>query len=229
VLFVGLLPTACYRTSSVTSLGLSVGSSKVSRGPVTVDAQSHAVADGHGILFENRVVTKDGFEHRVALLMLASEEFWYSIDLNADITSDPERTDGRELAQSHADFRFQGSVMSPGMSGPIPVASATPYISTSSGALVIPDDPNRITATVPIDPGALSAPAAAPYLSFRGEQVPAADGSLFLVILHPDGPKRPTRLATDMDLSQVSLDPEGFVDRVLEEQPLLREVLEEAR
>lgn len=225
----GWLPSGCYRTGTVTSLGLTMSPSKVSRGPITVDALPHSVADGRGILIEHRVVAKDGFEHRVALLMLVSKEFWFGIDLKAEVTSDPGRTDGRELAESHADFSYHGGVVGSGSSGPVPLPSATPSISTATGTLYVPQDPNRITAVVPVDPSALDAPAEMPYLTFRGEQVPAADGSLFLVILNPDGPKRPTRLATDMDLSQVSVDPVGFVDRVLEEQPLLREVLEEAR
>ena len=52
-----------------------------------LDVQSHTVPKGRGILFGIHVAAKDGFEHRVALLILASEEFWYGIDLNADVNS----------------------------------------------------------------------------------------------------------------------------------------------
>ena len=229
LLFAGLLPSGCFRSSSVITLGHGVGSSRASRGPITVNCETHSVAAGRGVLFENHVFSSGGLEHRTALLMLSSQEFWYSVDPNAEVILEPERTDGREWARGHADYLWEGSAVPSGSPVPAPIAMATPYVSTTSGTVVAAYDPNRISVTVPVDPGAASAPAAPPFLMFRGEQVPAPDGSLFLVILAPDGPKRPTRIATDLDLSQVTMDPDGFVDRILDEQPVLREVLEEGR
>ena len=102
-------------------------------------------------------------------------------------------------------------------------------VAHAPGTTAPPYDPNRVSVTVPVDTSDLSAPAGAPFLAFRDEEVPAPADSLFLVILGPEGPKRPTRIGTGVDLAAAASDPEAFVGRIFDEQPLLREILAEAR
>lgn len=216
------LQASCYRTTSVTVHRHGVSASKKSRGPVTVVCNSHEVAESRGVLFENHVFAKDGFEHRSAFLMLAASDSWFSIDSDSGFTQDPAGESDRLLVLGHADFSWGSELVH---SSAVAAVSATPSTSGSGPAY----NPNRVSFTVPVDTRELSAPADAPYLAFRGEQVPAPDGSLFLVILTPEGPKRPTRIGSALDLSTVAADPEEFAERILDEQPLLRELMQEGQ
>lgn len=242
-----LVPTpGCFRSSTSSGYAHAAGSSTVSSGPVRARAQTHSVAQGRGVLFDAQTGVQGGFEHRVVLLMLSTQDFWYTIDPNSEFGPAPDGLGSTELALQHADFEFQGfagqsSYMMPTTTGS-PYMTATPVVpaapagsvattstsTTSAGGTPAPVvfDPNRVTVRVPFDAQDTSAPAGEPSLVYRGEQLPAPDGAVFLVLLSGVGPSKPTRIASTQDLALASSDPEGFVRRLFEEEPLLRELLD---
>jgi hypothetical protein len=221
-LVLAVLASACFRGVSSTTYTHGGGAAWTDSGPLRVHAEAHPVAGGRAMLFESRVSVKQDFQHRAALLVLASESLFYSLSPNVGIAGRNEDGRALEVAQSHADFTFDGSVHLPG-SGLVHFPTAASH----APAATTGEDPNRITVQVPVDVAALGRAEPAPALRYRGESLAVPDGALFLVVMSPEGPQRPTRLSTALDLNEIEADPEGFVDRLFDEQPLLLELLEE--
>lgn len=188
------------------------------------EATSQKVEEDGLALLKYKAFDPAGIELHVALLFVALDQVEFSVDPRAEVR--PELEDGTSIARArlHAHVSYSAVQTGGGRGSGVVIATSAPLPPGGSG-----NPPNRITVGFDADMADTSEPLTDPWIRFRDEELACGDGALFVVLVDETGPKRPTRIATELDLASAPSDPTEFVQSLTDEQPELRELIEGTR